>query len=87
MGEDYPAFAFDSEGLTGSGHVGDDCSAENVVLTVLPIHPFSVLTRLVELLPLHVVLLLVADDRLVESNVVRVVKDGWRLGAGQGSEK
>jgi hypothetical protein len=85
--EDDPAVAFDSEGLAGSCHVGEDSAAEDVVLSVFAVHPFSVLAGLVELLSIHVELLLAADDRLDEGNVVRVVEDGGRFGGGEGDEK
>lgn len=57
------------------------------MLSVFAIHSFSVLAGLVELLSLDVELLLVADDGLVEGNVVGVVEDWWRFGVSYGNQK
>jgi hypothetical protein len=51
--EDDPAVAFNSDGLAGSCHVGDDSAAEDVVLSVFAVHSLSVLAGLVELLSIH----------------------------------
>jgi hypothetical protein len=80
LGEDDPPVAVDGEGLAGGGHSGQDGAAEDVVLASLAVHPLPVLAGLVELLPLDVELLLVADDRLVETHLVGVVEDGRGLG-------
>lgn len=57
------------------------------MLSVFAVHSFSVLAWLVELLSLDMELLLVADDGLVEGNVVGVVEDWWRFGVGYDNQK
>lgn len=78
--KDHPAVALDSQGLARCVYVRQDGAAEDIVLSCLSIHSFSVLVGLIKLLPFDVVLLFVADDCLVEGDVIGVVEGGGLLG-------
>lgn len=49
------------------------------MLAIFAIDSFSVFAGFVELLPLDMELLPVADDGLVKGNVVRIVEYWWRF--------
>ena len=74
-GEDDPSVALDSQGLAGSVDVGQDCAAKLIVDSVGEIDSFAVVERIIELLAHGVVLLLVADDAHIETDLVGVVEN------------
>ena len=57
------------------------------MLSIFAVHSFSVLIWLVKLLSLDVEHLLVANDGLVEGNVVGIVEDWWRFGVDYRNKK